>query len=466
MQRKFTLLGGVAFGAIASFSLVATANAEAPAKKHHHHLAAKVAVADDRVSALTSEVETLESRLTAESLAREQMEGQVQAAQAQAQAAQADAQSAHTQLAEQIQTIPGQVQADVNAAKPKPTWADNTKVGATVFSDLSNIQQSPSPNAKNGTGFDVKRAYLSVEHSFNDIYSANLTADFAPGDNSFTNGGTIVGAETVKYAYVQAAYDPAFIVQAGSAKTPWIPFVEDLYGYRYIDKVLIDQNKFGNSADWGVNAHGDFGHGLLDYSVSAIDGNGYKNPDRSQSMDVEGRVNLNYMGFVAAIGGQTGKLSDDFQGVATPVHTVNREDALVAYVGGPIRIGFEYFQASDWKVITKAVSDKSEGESVFGSYNFTPKWAIFGRYDWENPSQDIDKAERYEYANVGISYEPVKTVDIALVYKHESISHAPTTGVMATDLGVGYTDATTTLGTAKDGSGHYDEVGIFTQFKF
>lgn len=455
MQRKYTLLSGVALGAIASFGLIASANAATA--KHHHHLAAKVAVADDRVAALTSEVETLESRLTAELLAREQLQGQVQAAQAQAQAAQADAQAAHAQIAEQIQTIPGEVNSAVAAVKPKPSWADNTKVGATVFSDLSNINQSPSPNAKNGTGFDVKRAYLSVDKSFNAIYSANLTADFAPGDNSFTNGGTIVGAETIKYAYVQAAYAPELILQAGAEKTPWVPFVEDLYGYRYVDKVLIDQNKFGNSADWGVNAHGEFAHGLLGYSVMVEDGNGYKNPDRSQTMDVEGRVNLNFHGFVAAIGGQTGKLSQDFQGVATPVHNVDREDALVAYVAGPIRVGAEWFQADDWKVITKVASDKSDGELVFASYNFTPQWALFGRYDWENPSKTLDSAEKYTYANIGISYEPVKTVDLALVYKHEQVSNAP--------IGTGYTDATTTLGAA-NGSGKYDEVGLFTQFKF
>ena len=374
MQRKYTLLSGVALGAIASFGLFASANAATA--KHHHHLAAKVAVADDRVAALTSEVETLESRLTAESLAREQMQGQVQAAQAQAAQAQADAQAAHVQLAEQIQTIPGEVKADVAAMKPKPSWADNTKVGATVYSNLSNISQSPSPNAKNGTGFDIKRAYLSVDHSFNDIYSANLTADFAPGANSLTSGGTLVGAETIKYAYVQAAYSPYLILQAGSAKTPWIPFVEDIYGYRYIDKVTIDQNKLGNSADWGINAHGEFAKGLIAYSISAVDGNGYKNPDRSQNMDVEARVNVNYKGFVAAIGGYDGKESQDIQAAApTTFHTATREDALLAYSNSKFRLGFEWYQASNWKVLTKAAadSDKSEGESVFGSFNVGPQ---------------------------------------------------------------------------------------------
>ena len=156
MQRKFTLLGGVAFGAIASFGLVATANAEAPAKKHHHHAAvAKAAHADDKVAALTAEVETLESRLDAESLAREQMQGQVQAAQTQAQAAQADAQTAHQQLAEQIQTIPGQVQADIAAEQPKDGKIHYKGVTLTLggFAAAESVYRSKNEEADIGSSF-------------------------------------------------------------------------------------------------------------------------------------------------------------------------------------------------------------------------------------------------------------------------------------------------------------------------
>jgi len=157
MQRKNTLLSGVAICAIASFGLVAAASAEAPAKHHKHHAAAAAAApkGDGKIEALTAEVETLENRLTAESQAREQLQGQVQAATAQAQAAQADAQAAHQQLAEQIQTIPGQVQADIAAEKPKDGKIHYKGVTLTVggFAAAESVYRSKNEEADIGSSF-------------------------------------------------------------------------------------------------------------------------------------------------------------------------------------------------------------------------------------------------------------------------------------------------------------------------
>ena len=465
MQSRKVLLGGAALAMLMAASSAGAANA---ATKHKHPVKAEVASTSADVKALTTELQAVEAKLAAETQAREALQSQVQAAQAQASQAQADAQAAHTQLAEQIQTLPGQVQADVNAAKPKPTWADNTQVHAQVFTDLSNIDQTPNlaghPATKDGTGFDVKRAYLGVDHQFNDIYSADLTVDLAPQDASQTFGGASVnqGAEAIKFAYIQAAYAKEFVVQVGSERTPWLGFADDFYGYRFIDKTVTDQNKLANSADWGVNVHGDIAGGLLQYSLAAEDGQGYKNPDRSKTMDFEGRVNLNYAGFVAAIGGYDGKLGADIQAVPTLpiVRTATREDALVGYANSRFRVGVEWFDAKNaltsGSLITGAKPDEEEGYSVTGTFSLTPRWAIFGRYDGVDPSKHIDPAERYTYYNFGINYEPVKVLDLALVYKHEDVSHA---------LAGGYTDITTTLAPA-GGSGKFDEVGLYTQFKF
>jgi hypothetical protein len=53
-----------------------------------------------------------------------------------------------------------------------------------VFYDISHIslQNENAAGAKidtapTGTGFDVKRLYLVVDHKFNDVGSANLTTD-------------------------------------------------------------------------------------------------------------------------------------------------------------------------------------------------------------------------------------------------------------------------------------------------
>jgi hypothetical protein len=421
---------------------------------------------DAKIESLTATVSDLENRLNDESAAVQSANAAAQAANAKADRAEADAQAMRSQLQGEIQTVPGEIQTAVDKSKPKPGWADNTKIGMTVFSDLSNIDQSPGPNKINGTGFDIKRAYVSIDHTFNSMWSANLTVDFAPNGIVLNGGtfgaGTLQGSEAIKYAYLQAKFNNAFIVQVGAAKMPWIPFDEDIYGYRFIDKVIIDHNKFGNSADWGVNAHGDLGNGLLDYSVSVVDGAGYKNPVRSQTMDVEGRVNINYHGFVGAIGGYAGSLSNNIQAIPpNAFQTANRFNALIAYTDPRIRAGFEYFEANNWKVTTKKTPDKAEGYSVFGSFMFMPMWSVFGRYDWENPSETLAPLERYTYYNIGINYEPVKVLDLALVYKHEDIDQAASGG---------YSDGTTTLAPTSTGklhtSGAFDEFGLYTQVKF
>jgi hypothetical protein len=109
---------------------------------------------------------------------------------------------------------------------------------------------------------------------------------------------------------VQAKLNDAFAVRIGAADLPWVPFVEGLYGYRFVENTLIDRTKFGTSSDWGVHVLGSFGNGLVSYAVSAINGAGYKTLSRSSNtIDLEGRVSVNPIKEVTlAVGGYTGKL--------------------------------------------------------------------------------------------------------------------------------------------------------------
>jgi hypothetical protein len=453
MRNQKALLGGAALGVLLAVSLGATADAKPKHHKHVEHMAGRD---------LGAEVEALRARLDAEEAARQQDQTQIAAAQSDAAAARADADAARAQVATQIQTIPGVVAHDVAAIKPKP---DNTVISSRVYADLSNVSQSPTPNSHNGTGFDIKRAYLGVDHKFNDIYSANLTVDFAANTNGNGNNANGVAGTTaaayIKKAYVQAkVFGDELVVRGGAADMPWIPFAEDVYGYRFVEKTIVDTNSFGNSADWGAHALGKIplGDGIsAGYAVSVVDGGGYKNPDHSKGMDVEARANLNVKDFVVAIGGYTGKLDKDVQAAApTTFHTANRFDALAAYTGKQFRVGVEYFSSEDWKRVTALTADKSAGYSAFASFNFTPMISVFGRYDAVDPSKTLAPSEKLKYFNIGVNYEPVKVVDLALVYKHDDIAHAPVGG---------YADANTTLAPL-GGSGHFDEVGLFGQFRF
>jgi hypothetical protein len=442
MKTTRSLLAGAALGALLGAGAVAPAEAATKTVKHHarHPSAASTQAAE--INALKEQVQALTDRLNAQEASQQQVQQQAAQAQATAQAVQAQADS-------QIKTIPDQVSTAIAASMPKPkkSWADDTSISGRMYYNLSNVddKKDGSKITPSGTGFDIKRFYVGIDHKFNDVFSANVTTDF-----------NYVSADSetqvfIKKAYLQAKFSDALVVRAGSADLPWVPFVEDLYGYRYIENTLIDRTKFGTSADWGVHASGKFADGIINYAVSVVDGAGYKAPLRSKGMDVEGRISAKYDDFTVGVGGYEGKLGKSNEGVVTH-HTAERFDAVAAYTPKKYRIGVEYFSAKNWNNVTTVGTDSSNGYSVFGSYSFTDKVGVFGRYDWVKPNDDTNSALKDHYFNVGISYTPVKIIDIALVYKRDKADN----GIISTSNG--------NIGGVR--SGAYDEVGLFGQLRW
>lgn len=338
--------------------------------------------------------------------------------------------------------------ASAPAPKPPTGWWNDTAISGRMYYNISNIDHKSNgvSQSDKGTGFDIKRFYLGVDHKFNSIFSGNITTDFTYDS---TAGATQI---YIKKAYIDAKLDPALDIRLGSTDLPWVPFVEGIYNYRYVENVVIDRTKFGTSADWGVHASGNLAGGLVQYAVAVVDGAGYKHPFRSKSVDVEGRINVNYQGFVAAVGGYTGKLGKDVQAGAPTYHTASRFDALAAYVGHGFRVGAEYFNASGWNDVTAVTGNRSDGYSFFGSYDVMPMWNVFARYDSVKPKKTTAPLLKDEYFNVGITYSPVKIVDFSLVYKHDKAVN----GTISTSNG--------TIGGSTSGS--YDEMGLWGRWRW
>src|SRR3954469_5176811 len=281
------------------------------------------------------------ARVTVDAATLQQLQAQLAALQAQVsdlqarQEAQADA---------QIETAKAVNDSQVAAAKPADELAkkldalnklvDNTHIGGTMFFDATHQSHDEKVGAANsihkdghgstnGTGFDVKRFYLVVDHKFDDVWSANLTTDF---NYQSTLSQTSL---FVKKAYVQGKFDPLFTVRFGAADMPWIPFVEKWYGYRYVENTITDRSfeggrsggtataggvgAFGNSSDWGVHALGaTTGDNSVNYQVSVVNGRGYRNLSRSKSVDTEARFGYSPVEQMAiAVGGYSGKRGND-----------------------------------------------------------------------------------------------------------------------------------------------------------
>jgi hypothetical protein len=314
-----------------------------------------------------------------------------------------------------IEKVQASATNDKNLAKLEKL-VNNTTLNGKMYFDFSNISQKNSDTGKTnatGTGLDVKRFYLSVTHKFDDMWSANLTTDFNyVGSDGQTN-------LFVKKVYVEGSFDPAFKLRMGSADMPWIPFVENYYGFRYVENTLTDRLHYANSADWGLHAFGDLGGKTLNYAVSVVNGNGYKNPSRGKGVDVEARVGfVPFENAIIAIGGYNGHLGKDLQN-SSAINTASRADLLLAYADKNYRFGAEYFTAKNWNNVTTISTDKADGYSVWGSVAVADGVSLFARYDSAKLSKTLDSKAKNTYYNAGVQFDITKGFQLAAVYKHE-----------------------------------------------
>lgn len=383
----------------------------------------------------------------------------------------------------------------------------NTTVGGQVFFDVSHISLqnenaagSKVDTAPTGTGFDVKRFYLIVDHKFNDTWSANLTTD-AQFSNASTatvsTPGTPAGTATaltnqnssgavsevfIKKLYLEGKFDPAFIMRIGSYNMPWDAYVENLYGYRFVEKTTTDRLGFSNTTDWGINASGvGGGNGMFNYAASVVNGGGFKNPTRTKDVDFEGRIGAKPvdwltlgLGYYNGHLGQINAANENF-----PRNNASRYDFTIGVLYSGFRVGGEYFQAKNYKTVNNLaasvygttsivnsatvapISDKATGISTWASYDFIDQWSVFGRYDNTKLSKDIAPNLKDVYFNLGVNYKPLKQLDFALVYKNERVNNGTNT-VSGADANGSYTIG----GANGTRDGHFSEIGIFSQWSF
>ena len=486
MSIRRSLLAGAGIGALALCATPSFAKAPVHHKKAHAAATNANSALLEQVKALQEQVADLSARLSVNEAAQRESvaninNAQVAANSAAAQASQAQSAAAAAQNSASVaataatKAVPAAVKTEL-ATFSKGKWWDSTSISGRMYFNFSNVDtkvngvKPAGATSNNGTGFNIKRFYLGVDHTFSPIFAANVTMDVSNvvgstntqnvNPNSATapaNATALVGKGFyIKKAYLQAKLDPAFIIRLGAADLPWVPYAENQYGFRHIENTIADRTSFATSADWGVHVLGDLAGGLLSYQVSMVDGGGYRNVKVTNSVDFEGRVSLNYKGFYAAVGGYTGKLGNDTEGAVTP-NTASREDAMVGYKNKLFNLGVEYFHAKDYKNVTTTTEDTADGYSAFGNVNFSKTWSVFGRYDWIKPNKLTNDNLKDGYYNMGIQWEPVKIVDLALVYKHEKVQD----GTLGTQNGtIGAGSATVA------GQGTYNEFGLFGQLRF
>ena len=401
---------------------------------------------------------------------------------------------------------------------------ENTTVGGQAFFDFSNISQTQGQTngtdplvAPSGTGFDVKRFYLIVDHTFNDVFSADLTTDaqyasnttvvtgatvtctggakptgttcptgssvasITPGTTSLNTGGSATEV-MIKYFYLTAKLNDAFSIRAGAYNMPWTQYVDGVTGYRWVEKSVGDRLSLAATSDWGVNVSGSFINNLVAYSASVVNGGGYKNPTRTKYVDFEGRLTSKPFQWldvgVGYYNGHLGQVTVTTENY--PTNTASRWDGFVSFNYAGFRLSGEYIDAKNYKTVNSVTagvfgtqdvvassptavlnSDAAKGYSLLASYAFNSTWNVFTRYDSVNLSENVLPNLQDRFFDVGIDYKALKSLDLALVYKLENVYDGAAT-IGSADGNGSYTIGGATAAT----DGRFREIGLYAQYKF
>ncbi|HEV7667099.1 MAG TPA: carbohydrate porin [Thermoanaerobaculia bacterium] len=338
--------------------------------------------------------------------------------------------------------------------KPTPPAAyPSSKFGIRVYADASsretNDEGTGVKSGDSGVGIDVKRTYFTFTHEFDAKWSAQFQSDI--GDQGARRFDVFV-----KKAYVQYKLNPNASFRLGSADTAWIPFVEGIYGFRYLEQTITDRLSFGASADWGLHFLGKAAGDKVNFQLSAENGRGFSNPARSKNVDFEGRISfVPVKGLTLALGGYSGTRGLETD-AAPSKHTATRTDALVAYGTDKFKLGGEWFEADNWNTVTVVTEDKSDGFSVWGSFSPTAVITVFGKFEEAKPSKDLKPLLKENYYNLGVQYRYNKAFAGALVYKYEEVKG----GTVSSGNGG-------TVGSTRPGAkGKFNEIGIYTVYDF
>lgn len=237
---------------------------------------------------------------------------------------------------------------------------------AKIFSNF-NYELSGEENPFKA--FEVSRAYLGYDYTYNDNFSAKITFDV--GNNA---GGSAYTA-FLKIAQVSWKANDNLKINFGQVGSKNFKFMEKAWGHRYIYKSLQDQHKWASSADAGVTADYKIGSSLS-IDASILNGEGYKKTQGDNGL-FRGGLGITFQ----ATDNLAVRLFRDVAPRAAYAETDAHQEtttAALAYTGDALNVGFEFNLQENAKNVSEQVR---KGVSAYATYNLADDLSVFGRYD-------------------------------------------------------------------------------------
>ena len=250
--------------------------------------------------------------------------------------------------------------------------------------------------------FQLSRAYFTYSKKVNDQVSYKFQTDIGSG------GPTDL---TVYLKNANLSYESTYgKFVFGLQGMNMFKIQESNWGYRFVEKSILDKNKYSSSADLGISWEKSLG--AITPNLMITNGSGYKQAENDRFKKVSlrllhGQTKLK-RGFNAGVVlSLEGKDYDDGTGAIENGNTTVM-GGFAAIVAGPIKAGGEFAVKS-----ADLASKTSENVfSIYCDYGVNKMISVFGRFDLVNPDVDTDNDE-HSYMILGADYHPGKVFHMA-----------------------------------------------------
>ncbi len=287
--------------------------------------------------------------------------------------------------------------------------AQEGKISGYIFGDY--FYEFSHPNAAtddlNRNGFQFRRAYFTYDRDLSAKFSVRFRLEMNSPDltRSQDFGTSTTLTPFIKHAYLRwNNFIPQGRLLFGLVGTPTFNLSEEVWGYRAVEKTVMDLRGIAPSADLGLALEGKLSSsGVLNYTIFVANGTGTRS-ETDKNKRVYANVPIKIQGGFSVVpyfdyeGGNDGRDKNAM--------------ALFAGLQKPrLHGGVEVFQKKSHKALANDQDRTENGFSVFGAVKAAEKVKLFGRFDSYDPNTDADN-DGNSLVIAGLDFAADKNVNV------------------------------------------------------
>ena len=300
----------------------------------------------------------------------------------------------------------------------------------TGISSLSNVING---GKKDLNGIRFRRITLNYDYDISETFTGRFRLEADQVAN--TSDGKI--GVFVKDAYLTwKDIFPGSNLTFGIQPPPAFEVSESVWGYRFLEKTILDLRGVVSSRDIGISLKGKIDKkGIFNYWLMFGDGSGNK-PEVDKYKRYYAHVQVNpFKNFTMTLYADLNsrpKINDPGS-VTNPQATLSNNSLTYAFFAGykeknKFSLGVETFlnQLQNGMTGSTGIKDKNAlGISAFASYNFRENFSVTGRFDYFDPNTDSDmKGDSRNFFIFSLNYKPHEKVTVSpnvLIETYESL---------------------------------------------